>query len=189
MEGTMDIDGMINQGKQRFHDAIIHLTEELSKVRAGKASPAMLDGIMVSYYGNPTPLKSVANLGTADSRTITIQPWEKNMLGPIEKAIFEANLGITPMNDGEFIRLGVPPLTQERRLTLVKQCKAMGEDAKVAVRNERHKLMDFIKKEVKEGYPEDAGKRKEAEVEALVKDSYSKIEEIVDAKEKDILTV
>ena len=111
------------------------------------------------------------------------------MLAPIEKAIFEANLGITPMNDGEFIRIGIPPLTEERRKALVKQCKSYGEDAKVGIRNERHKMMDFIKKEVKEGYPEDAGKRKETTVETLVKDYYSKVEEIVNSKEKEVMTV
>lgn len=189
MDNTLDIDGMIAQGKAHFDSTIDHLQDELVKVRAGKANPAMLDGIMVSYYGNPTPIRSVANLGTSDSRTITIQPWEKNMLAPIERAIFEANLGITPMNDGEFIRIGIPPLTQERRIALVKQCKGYAEDAKVAIRNERHKMMDFIKKEVKEGYPEDAGKRKEATVETLVKDYYTKVEEILDSKEKEVMTV
>jgi len=188
MDNTLDIDGMIAQGKAHFDSTIAHLQDELVKVRAGKANPSMLDGIMVSYYGNPTPLRSVANLGTADSRTITVQPWEKNMLAPIEKAIFEANLGITPMNDGEFIRIGIPPLTEERRKALVKQCKGYGEEAKVGIRNERHKMMDFIKKEVKEGYPEDAGKRKEATVETLVKDYYTKVEEIVDSKEKEVMT-
>jgi len=189
MDASLDMDGMMAAGKADFESSLSHLSDELSKVRAGKANPNMLDGIMVDYYGNPTPLRSVANLGTADSRTITVQPWEKSMLAPIERAIFEANLGITPMNDGEFIRLGIPPLTEERRKDLVKHCKGYGEDAKVSIRNQRHKMMDFIKKEVKDGYPEDAGKRKEADVEGLVKTYYSKIDEMVASREKDILTV
>lgn len=189
MEEKIDIETALKLGNQKFHDAIEHLGDELSKIRAGKASPNMLEGIMVSYYGNPTPLKSIAALGTADSRTLTIQPWEKTMLAPIERAIFEANLGITPMNDGEIIRLGIPPLTEDRRKNLVKQCKAAGEDTKVAIRNERHKMMDFIKKEVKDGYPEDMGKKKESEVEAMVKTYYSKVEDIVAAKEQEVLTV
>lgn len=189
MESTLDMDGMINDGKEQFLATLNHLMDELAKVRAGKASPQMLDGIMVDYYGNSTPLQSVANLGTADSRTLTIQPWEKNMLAVIERAIFEANLGITPMNDGEFIRIGIPPLTEERRISLAKQCKGYGEDAKVGIRNYRHKMMDFIKKEVKDGYPEDAGKKREVQVEGLVKDYYKKIDEMIVKKEKDIMTV
>jgi len=189
MDNTQDIDGMIKAGKASFHSTLEHLAEELSKVRAGKASTNMLDGILVDYYGSPTPINSVANLGTSDSRTITIQPWEKNMLAPIERAIFEANLGLTPMNDGEFIRIGVPPLTEERRKGLVKQCKSLGEEAKVGIRNQRHKMMDFVKKEVKNGYPEDAGKKREGEIESFVKSNYAKIEELVVNKEKDIMTV
>ncbi|MCL4107846.1 UNVERIFIED_CONTAM: hypothetical protein GTU68_027231 [Idotea baltica] len=149
----------------------------------------MLSSIMVDYYGTPTPLMQVSNVGTADSRTITIQPWEKNMLAAIERAIFEANLGLTPMNDGEFVRINIPPMTEERRVQLGKQAKSHGEDAKVSVRSVRHKMIDFIKKEVKNGYPEDAGKRKEEEVEQQVKKYYSKIDGLVEAKEKDIMTV
>lgn len=189
MDKTQDIDGMIKAGKTSFHETLERLASELSKVRAGKASANMLDGIKVDYYGTLTPIQSVANLGTSDSRTITIQPWEKNMLAPIERAIFEANLGLTPMNDGEFIRIGVPPLTAERRKGLVKQCKVLGEDAKVGIRNHRHKMMDFVKKEVKNGYPEDAGKKREEEIESYVKSNYSKIEELIANKEKDIMTV
>lgn len=189
MDNTQDIPTMISEGKQNFLSSLQHLADELTKVRAGKASPIMLDGIMVDYYGNPTPLKSVANIGTSDSRTLTIQPWEKPMLAVIERAIFEANLGLTPMNDGETIRIAVPPLTEDRRKSLVKQCKSLGEDAKIAIRNQRHKMMDFVKKEVKNGYPEDEGKKREAEIEALVKENYTKIEGLVDNKEKEIMTV
>lgn len=187
MEET--IDSTIENGKKLFVKAVDHLKDELLKLRAGKASPAMLNGLMVEYYGNPTPLSQVANISAIDSRTLSIQPWEKNMLGPIEKAIFEANLGITPMNDGESVKITIPPVTEERRKDLVKQGKALTEDGKVSIRNVRHKMIDFIKKEIKNGYPEDAGKRKEAEVESLVKDYYGKLEALMDAKEKDIMKV
>ncbi len=184
-----NIEDTIKQGKEGFNKAIQHFKDELRKVRAGKASPAMLNGIMVSYYGSPTPLNQVANISTPDSKTLSIQPWEKNLLGDIERAIFEANLGLTPMNDGEFVRISIPTLTEERRRDLTKQTKHLGEEARIALRTIRHKMMDFIKKEVKDGYPEDAGKRREAEVETMLKEYYSKIDELLNAKEKEIMTV
>jgi ribosome recycling factor len=184
-----DLDVILELGKEAMAQSLEHLQSELSKVRAGKASTAMLKGVMVNYYGSPTPLSQVANLNTPDSRTISIQPWEKSILGDIEKAIFEANLGVTPMNDGEFVRISVPPLTQDRRKDLVKQCKGMGEDTKVSLRNERHKLMDAIKKEVKNGYPEDAGKKKEEMVQNMTNDFGTKVDKLIAAKEADILTV
>ncbi|MCL4150113.1 UNVERIFIED_CONTAM: hypothetical protein GTU68_016111 [Idotea baltica] len=136
-----------------------------------------------------TPLGQVANISITDARTISIQPWEKTMLGVIEKAIFEANLGITPMNDGETIRLSIPPLTEDRRRDLVKNAKALGEDAKVSIRNDRHKLMDFIKQQVKDGFPEDSGKRKEDEIQSMVNKHSNRVDSLIDAKEKDIMTV
>lgn len=169
--------------------AIDHLKHELTKIRTGKASPAMLNGIQVDYYGNPTPLNQVANISIADSRTLSIQPWEKPMLAAIEQAIFQANLGLTPMNDGEFVRISIPPLTEERRKDLVKQTKTFGEDAKVSMRGARHKLIDFIKKEVKNGYPEDAGKKEEDAADKMVKEGYEQIEKILGAKEADIMKV
>ena len=184
-----DIDDYMLKGKNYMDDAIDHLNKELIKIRAGKASPSMLNGIMVDYYGNPTPINQVANVGTADSKTISIQPWEKSMLSVIEQAIFAANIGLTPMNDGEFIRITVPALTEERRKDLVKQSKSLGEETRVSLRNARHKLMDFIKKEVKNGYPEDAGKRKETEVEELIKSYGSKVEKMIEAKEADIMKI
>ncbi len=187
MEQT--IESTIEHGKAEMDKAIDHLKHELNKIRAGKASPAMVSGIMVSYYGSPTPLSQVASINTPDARTISIQPWEKSIIGDIEKAIFEANLGLTPMNDGEFIRISVPPLTEERRKEMVKHAKTLCEEARVSLRNSRHKMMDFIKKEVKNGYPEDAGKRKEHQVEEILKNHYKKIDEIFDEKEKDIMTV
>lgn len=184
-----ELDQHLSDGYNLMHKALDHLNDELGKVRAGKASPAMVSGIMVDYYGSPTPLPSVANVATSDSRTITIQPWEKKMLAVIERAIFEANLGMTPMNNGEIIMLTVPPLTEERRHTLVKQSKALGEDAKVAIRNIRHKLMEQIKKETKNGLAEDIGKKKEAEVQKHVEEASEKVIKIIEAKEKDIMKV
>lgn len=184
-----DLDDVLKQGYELMDKAIDHLIEEFRKIRAGKANPAMLNGLMVEYYGSPTPLNQVANISATDSRTISIQPWEKSMISPIERAIFEANLGITPQNDGESIRLVVPPLTEERRKDLVKQAKAAAEDTRVGVRNNRHKLMEAIKKEVKNGYPEDMAKKKEAEVQKHVDQCMEKIHKLLEAKEKDILTI
>ena len=186
---SQDIDDYMKKGRTYMEEAIERLMRELAKIRAGKASVGMLSGIKVNYYGNPTLLTQVANISTPDSRTLSIQPWEKSMLAPIEQAIFAANLGLTPMNDGEFVRINIPPLTEERRKDLVKRSKALGEEAKVSLRNARHKLLDFIKKEVKNGFPEDAGKRKEAEVQKMI-DSYAqKIDKLIEAKDKDIMTI
>lgn len=183
------IESTISKGNAEMENTINHLQEELTKIRSGKASPAMLSGIMVSYYGAPTPMSQVANISTPDGRTLSIQPWEKTLLGEIEKAIFEANLGLTPMNDGEVVRISIPPMTEDRRKELVKQAKALGEDAKVSLRNSRHKMMEFIKKEVKDGYPEDEGKKKEDGVQSQVNKFGKKIDDIISAKEKDIMTV
>jgi len=184
-----DIEVYLKKGKEAFQSALDHLHDELLKIRTGKASPSMLGGIMVEYYGNPTPLSQVANVSIADARTLSIQPWEKSMLAPIERSIFEANLGLTPMNDGEYVRINIPPLTEERRKDLVKQAKGLAEDAKVSIRSARHKMMDFIKQEVKDGYPEDLGKRKEAQVESVVHEYNDKVDAMIDAKEKDIMKV
>ena len=183
------VDSILQQGSEQMDLAIDHLKKELTKIRTGKASAGILEGLHVDYYGSSTPLAQVANVGVADARTITIQPWEKGMLAKIEQVIFAANLGITPMNDGEIIRISVPPLTEERRRDLAKQAKNMGEEAKVALRHARHKVIDFIKKEIKDGFPEDMGKRKEAEVDKLLHSHTESIEQLIAAKEKDIMTV
>ena len=149
----------------------------------------MVSGLLVDYYGSPTPLNQVANVSSADARTLAIQPWEKSMLSAIEQAIFAANLGITPMNDGEFVRITIPPLTEERRRELVKQAKHLGEEAKVSLRSGRHKMMDFIKAEVKDGYPEDMGKRKEGHVDKMLHEFSDKVDAMISAKETDIMTV
>jgi ribosome recycling factor len=186
---SQEIESILDTGYEQMDGSLEHLSYELSKVRAGKATPDMINGLKVEYYGSPTPLPQVANVTISDSRTINIQPWEKNMLAPIERAIFEANLGFTPMNNGEVILLTVPPLTTERRASLVKQTKQLGEDAKISVRTIRQKLMDAIKKEVKDGYPEDMGKRKEGEVQKKVEEHTAQIEKLLSAKEADIMKV
>ena len=184
-----EVSNYLEEAKILMESSIDHLKSELLKIRTGKASPAMLEGIIVPYYGTPTPLNQVANVATADARTMTIQPWEKTMLAPIEKAIFESNLGLTPQNDGEIIRIGVPPLTEERRKELAKRAKGLGEDAKVSIRNARRIAMDNIKKAVKDGFPEDEGKKKETEIQEVTNQFSSKIDGLVVAKEKDIMTI
>ncbi len=184
-----EINAHVTHAKELMEQAIDHLQKELTKVRAGKASPSMLEGLMVAYYGTPTPITQVAAITTSDARTLVIQPWEKSTLGPIEKAIFEANLGITPQNDGEVVRLAIPPLTEERRKDMGKRAKALGEDAKVSIRNGRRDAMEHIKKAVKNGYAEDMGKAKEAEVQNLTDKHIAKIDQLIEAKEKDIMTV
>ena len=180
---------IIELAKMGMDAAIEHLQQELVKVRTGKASASMLGGIVVSYYGSPTPLNQVSNISASDSRTLNIQPWEKNMLGPIEKAIFEANLGITPQNNGEMVILNIPPLTEERRKELVKKSKSLAEDSKVGVRQARREAIDDIKQEVKDGYPEDAGKKKEDEIQDLTNKYTAKIDDMVKAKEADIMKI
>lgn len=184
-----DIEDIMEMAKMGMDAAIEHLQHELVKVRTGKASATMLNGILVPYYGNPTPLNQVSNITTSDSRTLNIQPWEKNMLGPIEKAIFEANLGITPQNNGEMVILNIPALTEERRRELVKKSKSLAEDSKVGVRQARREAIDDIKKLVKNGYPEDAGKRKEDEIQDLTNKYTNKIDEMVKIKEADIMKI
>lgn len=184
-----DVQKHIDHSREGMNLSVEHLEHELMKVRAGKASPDMVGELMVPYYGANTPMNQVANISNADARTLVIQPWEKNMLAPIEKAIFEANLGITPQNDGEVVRISIPPLTEDRRHDLVKRAKQLGEDAKVSIRNVRREAMSNIKKATKDGFPEDAGKRKEEEVESLTKKFTEKVDHMIEAKEKDIMTI
>ena len=184
-----ELEMLIEICKDSMNEAVARLKRELLKINTGKASPAMVSDILVNYYGSPTPLKQVANVSKSDMRTLVIQPWEKASLGPIEKSIFEANIGITPMNDGELIRLVIPPLTEERRKLLGKKAKAVGEEAKVSVRSARKDAMDAIKKAVKDGYPEDAGKREEDNIQEMTNNFGKKIDTLVAAKAKDIMTV
>lgn len=169
--------------------AIAHLESELTKIRAGKANPSMLDGIFTEYYGSPTPINQVANVTVTDARTITVQPWEKNMLQPIERSIIAANIGINPQNDGNIIRLFLPPLTEERRKELVKRCNGEGEHAKVSVRNIRRDAIEQIKKEQKDGLSEDVAKDAEQEIQDLTDRYISLVEKHLVAKEKEIMSV
>lgn len=184
-----DVNKVMSDAKASMEKALEHLNHELIKVRTGKASTTLLQDIMVEYYGAPTGLGNVANIQVADARTIIVQPWERNMLGPIERAIINSNIGITPANDGEVVRLSVPPLTEERRKELVKKAKHAGEESKVGVRTARHKALDYIKKAVKDGVPEDMGKRKETELQDLVNKFVEQVDKIVSTKEKEIMTV
>jgi len=169
--------------------AISHLEADLVKIRAGKANPNMLDGIVAEYYGSPTPLAQIANITVLDARTISVQPWEKNMLHPIERAIIASNIGINPQNDGNFIRLFLPPLTEERRKELVKRCNGEGENAKISIRNIRRDGIEQIKKLQKDGLSEDAAKDGEAEIQELTNRYISLVEKHLEAKEKEIMVV
>ena len=169
--------------------AIIHLEAELIKIRAGKATPGIVDGITVDYYGNPTPIGQVGNINVADARTLTIQPWEKNMLQPIERAIIAANIGLTPQNDGNIIRLFMPPLTEERRRELVKKALGEGEHSKVAIRNIRRDAMEQVKKLQKNGLSEDICKDAEKDIQETTDKYILMIEKHLTAKEKEIMTV
>ncbi|MDM8159303.1 ribosome recycling factor [Labilibaculum sp. K2S] len=179
----------LDDTQERMEAAVDHLEKELVKIRAGRANPSMLNGVMVDYYGSMTPLAQVANLSVPDPRTIAIQPWEKPMIVQIEKAIMNSNLGFNPDNNGELIRIHIPPLTEERRNDLVKQAKAECEHAKVSVRNARRDTNVELKKLVKEGLSEDVEKDAEAIVQKLT-DKYSKtVDDLLIEKEKDIMTI
>ncbi len=179
----------LEETEDKMKSSISHLEIMLSKIRAGKASPSMLDNINVDYYGTETPLTQVANVNTPDPKTILIQPWEKNLLQVIEKAILAANIGLTPNNNGEVIRISIPPLTEDRRIQLVKQAKAEGEDSKVGIRNTRRWANDEFKRLQKEGLSEDNQKDAEQEVQKLTDNYSKKIDELISLKEKDILTI
>jgi ribosome recycling factor len=180
---------IIEESHDSMQKALSHLEAELVKVRAGKATPNMVDGIIVDYYGNPTPINQVANVSVADARTLTIQPWEKNMLQPIERAIIAANIGINPQNDGNMIRLFLPPLTEERRRELVKRSLGEGENSKVAIRSIRREAMEQVKKLQKNGLSEDLSKDTEASIQELTDKYIVSVDKVLANKEKDIMTV
>lgn len=184
-----EIDLINEEAHETMEKAINHLEAELIKVRAGKANPNLVDGIVVDYYGNPTPISQVGNISVADARTLTIQPWEKNMLQPIERAIIAANIGINPQNDGNMIRLFMPPLTEERRKDLVKRSQTEGEHSKVAIRNIRREAMEQIKKLQKNGLSEDICKDAEKNVQEMTDRYISLVDKHLAAKEKEIMTV
>jgi ribosome recycling factor len=184
-----DIPSIVSGAEEHMNKAITHLETELVKIRAGKANPQMLDGIMVDYYGSPMQINQVANISVMDARTLSIQPWEKNMLQPIERAIIAANIGINPQNDGALIRIFLPPLTEERRKELVKKCQAEGEHSKVAIRNIRRDAIEQIKKLQKNGLSEDAAKDAETSVQQVTDKFISAVEKHLGAKEKEIMSV
>jgi ribosome recycling factor len=169
--------------------AISHLETELVKIRAGKANPQMLDGITVDYYGTPTALNQIGNVSVLDARTLTVQPWEKNMLQPIERAIINSNIGINPQNDGNIIRLFLPPLTEERRKELVKRCQGEGEHCRVAIRNVRRDAIESIKKAQKNGLSEDAAKDAEADIQELTNKFIAMVDKHLVQKEKEIMAI
>src|SRR5690606_7639583 len=175
--------------KEKMTKAVAHTESELAKIRAGKATPSMLDGISVDYYGSSTPLSQVSNINTTDARTLVIQPWEKSMLSVIEKAIIDSNIGLNPQNDGMVIRLIVPPLTEERRRDLVKKAKEEAEKGRVAVRNIRKEANEAIKKLKSEGVSEDEIKSGEAEVQKLTDKFIAQVDQLAEVKEKDIMTI
>jgi len=178
-----------DQALDSMKKAIGHLETELVKIRAGRATPQMLDGIVVDYYGNPTPISQVGNITVADARTIMIQPWEKNMLQPIERSIIAANIGINPQNDGSIIRIYLPALTEERRKEIVKRVNVEGEHSKVAIRNIRRDAIEAIKKLKKDGLSEDLAKDSEDEVQNITNQYISLVDKHLASKEKEIMSV
>ena len=184
-----DVNFYLKPAEEKMQMAVEFLDEALAHIRAGKANPKILDGIRVDYYGSPAPISNVANISVPDARTITITPWEKKMFKEIERAIINSEVGITPENNGEVIRLSIPPLTEERRKQLVKQSKNEAEQAKNSIRNARRDAIEGLKKAIKDGMPEDVEKDAEAKVQKMHDQYMKKIDEVFAAKEKEILTV
>jgi ribosome recycling factor len=184
-----DLELILEDARDSMKKALNHLESELIKIRAGKANPQMLEGLTVDYYGNPTVLNQVGNISIMDARTLTIQPWEKNMLQPIERAIINANLGVTPQNDGNIIRLFMPPLTEERRKEFVRRASGEGEQSRVAIRNIRRDAIEQIKKLQKDGLSEDEAKDAEKEIQDITDKYISLVDKHLAAKEKEIMAV
>jgi len=184
-----DLELILEETRDSMKKALNHLESELVKIRAGKASPQMLEGLTVDYYGSPTILNQVGNVSVLDARTLTIQPWEKNMLQPIERAIINANLGVTPQNDGNIIRLFMPPLTEERRREFVKRAGGEGEQSRVAIRSIRREAIEQIKKLQKDGLSEDEAKDAEKEIQDITDKNISLVDKHLASKEKEIMAV
>jgi ribosome recycling factor len=184
-----EVQMVYEMAKEHMEKALEHLENELRRIRAGKANVHILDGVQVEYYGTPTPLSQVSNISTPDAKTIMIQPWEKSMIDTIEKALMQSNVGITPSNNGEVIRLNIPPLTEERRRELVKQVKTEGENARVSVRNARREANEEYKNMQKDGLSEDEAKTAEDRIQKLTDEFTEKVEKVVEAKDKDIMTI
>lgn len=180
---------ILNDAEELMESAVMYLDDALARIRAGKASARILDVVKVEYYGQMSPLSNVATITTPDARTIQIQPWEKKMIAEIERAIINSNVGLAPSNNGESIRLSIPPLTEERRKELAKQCKGEAENAKVSIRNARRDAIDTLKKQIKEGLPEDAEKDAESDAQKLHDKYVKQVDEIYAKKEKEIMTV
>jgi ribosome recycling factor len=184
-----EIEFALEEAKEGMHNAIFHLEKELQKVRAGKASPQMLDGVRIDYYDTMTPIDQTANISTPDARQIIVQPWDKSVLGLIEKAILAANLGFNPKHEGDILRIVVPALTEERRRDLVRKAKAEAENAKISIRNIRRIANETAKKLKKDGVPEDEVDKMEESIQKLTDEHIVKIDKILEGKERDILTV
>jgi ribosome recycling factor len=184
-----DVKNLLDETKSEMNKALEHFEYELSKIRAGKANAGMLEGIEVDAYGTRSPLIQVGNVSTPDARTISIQPWDPSLLQPIEKAILQANIGLTPQSDGKIIRLNIPPLTEERRKELVKQTKHEAENCRIALRTIRKNANEKVKKLQKDGLPEDSAKNAEQSVQNLTNDFTAKVEKHIEIKEKEIMTV
>ncbi len=184
-----ELDLIYDEFKQSNQKTLVHLENELVKIRAGKATPSMLQGVMIEYYGSMTPIQQVANINTLDARTIIVQPWEKNMLNEIAKGIINSNLGLNPQNNGEQLMIAVPPLTEERRKDLVKKSKGEAEHAKVGIRNNRKDALDMLKDLKKDGLSEDLEKSAEEEIQKITNAYIKKVDDLLEIKEKDIMTV
>ncbi|MFZ9046359.1 MAG: ribosome recycling factor [Cyclobacteriaceae bacterium] len=184
-----EIDFYLQHAEEQMDKTVEHTSQELSKIRAGKAMPSMLDGLMVDYYGAPTPINQVASITAPDARTIAVKPWEKNVIPDIEKAIINSDLGLNPQNDGEMVRINIPPLTEERRIQLVKAAKLEAENGKISLRNIRKDTNDSLKKLLKENVSEDLVKDAEGEVQKITDNHTKRIDEILSRKEEDIMTI
>lgn len=184
-----DVKQILKSAEDKMAATLSFLDETFAHIRAGKANPRILDGLHVEYYGNHVPISGVATVTTPDAKTITIQPWEKAMISIIEKTIMASDIGITPVNNGEVIRLSIPPVTEERRKQLVKQARHEAEEAKVSVRNARRDAMDLLKKAIKEGLAEDEGKEAENDAQKIHDKFIRKVDDMLAAKEKEIMTV
>lgn len=184
-----EIQFFLDDAKDSMEKALQHTDSELAKIRAGKALPSMLDGIQVDYYGTVTPLSQISSINTPDARTLVVKPWEKKMMTTIEKTIRDSGLGLNPQNDGESIRINIPPLTEERRRNLVKQTKAEGETGKIRIRNIRKETNEELRKLQKEGASEDDIKKAEDKVQALTNESIAKVDQLLSKKEAEIMTV
>jgi ribosome recycling factor len=185
----VDVKKLLDEVKAQMQKALEHFEYELSKIRAGKASPLMLEGLNADAYGAMTPINQLANVSTPDSRTISIQPWDASLVQPIERAILMANIGLTPQNDGKIIRLNIPPLTEERRKELVKQTKNEAEECRISLRTCRRDANERVKKMQKDGLPEDTAKNAETSIQNLVNDYSTKVDKHIELKDKEIMTV